>query len=189
MSFVALAWFAWSLSQTRSIYWQIATNNWPPIHRPNIMTITLRIERATLAQLDTVASLFDAYRQFYEQAPNLTTARGFIADRMQRNESTILLAYDAQGLAVGFCQMYASFCSVVAAPIVVLYDLFVSPAARKTGAGRALLLAARTHAESHGFARMDLTTAKTNTTAQALYRSLGWVKDDVFDAYNLPLNA
>jgi ribosomal protein S18 acetylase RimI-like enzyme len=36
---------------------------------------------------------------------------------------------------------------------------------------------------------MDLTTAKTNTTAQALYRSLGWVKDDVFDAYNLPLNA
>jgi ribosomal protein S18 acetylase RimI-like enzyme len=83
--------------------------------------------------------------------------------------------------------MYASFCSVEAAPIVVLYDLFVSPLARKTGAGRALLLAARNHAQANGYARMDLTTAKTNAPAQALYRSLGWIKDDVFDAYNLPL--
>ena len=153
------------------------------------MTNAIRIERATASQIDTIAPLFDAYRQFYEQAPDLSTARRFIADRLQRNESTILLAYDAEDSAVGFCQMYASFCSVEAAPIVVLYDLFVSPDARKIGAGRALLLAARGHAESHGFARMDLTTAKTNTTAQALYRSLGWIKDDVFDAYNLPLKA
>jgi ribosomal protein S18 acetylase RimI-like enzyme len=153
------------------------------------MTNAIRIERATAAQIDTIAPLFDAYRQFYEQAPDLPTARCFIFDRLQRNESTVLLAYNAQGDAVGFCQMYSSFCSVEAAPIVVLYDLFVSPAARKTGAGRALLLAAREHAQAHGFARMDLTTAKTNITAQALYRSLGWIKDYVFDAYNLPLKA
>jgi ribosomal protein S18 acetylase RimI-like enzyme len=70
---------------------------------------------------------------------------------------------------------------------VVLYDLFVAPLARKTGAGRALLLAAREHAQAQGFARMDLTTAKTNAPAQSLYRSLGWLKDEVFDAYHLPL--
>ncbi len=151
------------------------------------MTNVIRIERATAAQIDTVAPLFDAYRQFYAQAPDLPKARSFIAERLQRNESTILLASNAEGSAVGFCQMYASFCSVEAAPIVVLYDLFVSPLARKTGAGRALLLAARNHARANGYARMDLTTAKTNAPAQALYRSLGWIKDDIFDAYNLPL--
>jgi len=32
--------------------------------------------------------------------------------------------------------------------------------------------------------RMDLTTAKTNHAAQALYESLGWVRDEVFFAYN-----
>jgi len=151
------------------------------------MTNAIRIERATAAQIDTVAPLFDAYRQFYAQAPDLPKARSFIAERLQRNESTILLAYDADGSAVGFCQMYASFCSVEAEPIVVLYDLFVVPPGRKTGAGRALLLAARDHARANGYARMDLTTAKTNAPAQALYRSLGWIKDDVFDAYSLPL--
>jgi len=31
---------------------------------------------------------------------------------------------------------------------------------------------------------MDLTTARSNVTAQSLYESLGWVRDDVFFAYN-----
>jgi len=31
---------------------------------------------------------------------------------------------------------------------------------------------------------MDLTTAKTNLPAQSLYEALGWVRDEVFYAYN-----
>jgi ribosomal protein S18 acetylase RimI-like enzyme len=31
---------------------------------------------------------------------------------------------------------------------------------------------------------MDLTTAKTNLAAQSLYQALGWVRDEVFYAYN-----
>jgi ribosomal protein S18 acetylase RimI-like enzyme len=30
---------------------------------------------------------------------------------------------------------------------------------------------------------MDLTTARSNHAAQALYESLGWVRDEVFLAY------
>ena len=85
---------------------------------------------------------------------------------------------------VGFCQLYPSFCSVEAKPIYVLYDLFVAPTTRKTGAGRALMLAAEARARADGKARTDLTTAKTNLRAQALYESLGWVRDEVFYAYN-----
>jgi RimJ/RimL family protein N-acetyltransferase len=33
--------------------------------------------------------------------------------------------------------------------------------------------------------RLELATAKTNHAAQALYRSLGWIRDDVFDRYSL----
>jgi ribosomal protein S18 acetylase RimI-like enzyme len=32
--------------------------------------------------------------------------------------------------------------------------------------------------------RLDLTTAKNNHTAQSLYESLGWVRDEIFYAYN-----
>jgi ribosomal protein S18 acetylase RimI-like enzyme len=66
----------------------------------------------------------------------------------------------------------------------VLYDLFVTPSQRRTGAGQQLMLAAEVLAKKQGVARLDLTTAKTNLVAQALYESLGWQQDKVFFAYN-----
>ena len=77
----------------------------------------VHIRLATPADADTVAPLFDAYRQFYEQAPDLAGAKAFIAERLEREESVILLALDASQTAVGFCQLYPTFCSVEAAPI------------------------------------------------------------------------
>lgn len=139
---------------------------------------------ATLADLDTAAALFDAYRQFYEQAPDLDKARKFISDRLNRHESDILLAINLQSDVVGFCQLYPTFCSVEAAPIYALYDLFVVPHARRTGAGKALLRAAEKLAAANGKVRMDLTTARNNLPAQAAYELLGWVRDDVFYGYN-----
>ncbi len=150
------------------------------------------IRTATSHDLPLVAPLFDAYRQFYDQAPDLATATAFIRARMARQESVILLALDGHGpeaQATGFCQLYPSFCSVEAAPIYVLYDLFVSPHARQAGTGRALLRAAAQQARDQGMARMDLTTARTNLNSQALYASEGWTQDRIFLAYNLPISA
>ena len=145
---------------------------------------TIRTRIATLADLGVIAPLFDAYRQFYEQAPDLALAKSFIRDRLQNNESVVLLALDEAQQAVGFCQLYPTFCSVVAKPIYSLYDLFVSPEARRSGAGRVLLQAAERLAAERGKARMDLTTARTNKPAQAAYESLGWVRDEIFYAYS-----
>ncbi len=148
----------------------------------------LDIRHAGVADAARIAPLFDAYRQFYEQPADAAVALAFISARLERGESVILLA-SQDGAPVGFCQMYPSFCSVIAAPIYVLYDLFVAPAARKSGAGRALLRAAETHAREHGCKRMDLTTARNNATAQSLYESLGWVRDEVFYTYTRDLAA
>ncbi|MCW7539626.1 GNAT family N-acetyltransferase [Aquabacterium sp. A7-Y] len=145
-------------------------------------TVTTRI--ATLDDLPVVAPLFDAYRQFYEQPSDLRLATAFLRDRMERQESVVLLAEDGDRLALGFCQLYPSFCSLAAAPIYVLFDLYVRPEARCCGAAKALLEFARERAERDGRVRMDLTTAKTNLPAQALYESLGWVRDEVFYAYS-----
>ena len=144
----------------------------------------LRTRVATLADLDVVAPLFDAYRQFYEQTADLPSATRFLRERLQNQESVILLASNDRQQVIGFCQLYPSFCSVQAKPIYLLYDLFVSPAARRSGAARVLLQAAEKLAAEGGRVRMDLTTAKTNSSAQAVYASLGWVRDEVFDAYS-----
>ena len=147
------------------------------------------IRRATIEDLSQLAQLFDAYRQFYEQAPDVALANTFIADRLNKQESVIFVAAknetnSAEKQLIGFSQIYPSFCSVMAAKIGVLYDLFVDSTARKTGAGRALMLAAHDYAAKNDMARLDLSTAKDNFKAQALYKSLGWVRDDVFYTYN-----
>ncbi len=144
----------------------------------------LHTRQATLDDAQSIAPLFDAYRQFYEQTPDAALALQFIRERLDKQESVIMLAEDVANNVLGFCQLYPSFCSVEAKPIYVLYDLFVQSRYRRTGAGTALLKAAEHLSRQHGKARMDLTTARTNTGAQSAYESLGWVRDDVFYAYS-----
>ena len=146
------------------------------------MPITTREARER--DVPAIAALFDLYRQFYEQPPNLPLAQAFITERLGRRESVILVAESAQAGLLGFCQLYPTFCSVEAKPIYVLYDLFVLPAARQSGAGRLLLQVAESRAAADGKVRMDLTTAKTNQAAQSLYEALGWARDDVFFSYS-----
>ncbi|HEY9646234.1 MAG TPA: N-acetyltransferase [Chroococcidiopsis sp.] len=149
---------------------------------------TIRIAKST--DLDAIARLFDAYRQFYQQPPDLRLATQFIRDRLQNRDSAILVAAAETNAAteiVGFCQLYPSFCSIAAAPIYVLYDLYVASASRQTGIGQSLLLAAHDLAKAHKKVRLDLSTAKSNLPAQRLYESLGWVRDDVYFTYSLPI--
>ena len=128
--------------------------------------------------------LFDTYRQFYEQAPNIALAKAFIATRLNNKDSVIFVAENSEGKLVGFCQIYPSFCSVIAAKIGVLYNLYVDSSIHKTGAGRALKLVSHEYAANNGMVRLSLTTAKDNLKTQALYESLGWVRDEVFYAYS-----
>ena len=116
----------------------------------------MNIQQATLEQLDEVARLFDLYRQFYEQPADLGKARDYIAARLTNEESTIYLATGDDGRGLGFTQLYASFCSVAAAPIWILYDLYVDADARTTGVGTALMNRARQLAEETGAARIEV---------------------------------
>jgi len=141
---------------------------------------------ATLDDLDALAPLFDAYRRFYEQPGDVALASAYLHARMERGESVILVA-EGDGTLLGFCQLYPAWCSVAVARIFVLYDLFVDAGVRRAGVGRALMLAAQAFGREAGAARLDLSTARSNARAQALYESLGWQRDDVYLTYNLSL--
>lgn len=146
------------------------------------------VRRAEAADLDALAGLFDAYRRFYEQPADPALARRFLAERLARGESVLFVAAPADGAGLaGFCQLYPSFCSVAAAPIRVLYDLFVAPDARGRGVAQALMQAAEDDSRRAGCVRLDLSTAHTNHRAQALYESRGWQRDEVFRVYSLTL--
>jgi len=138
---------------------------------------------ARIEDVDGVAKLFDLYRQFYKQTPDILLAQSYIRARIEQNESVILVAVVGDRV-IGFCQMYPAFCSIEAAPIYILHDLFVHPDFRRCGTGKILLLAAEQHAKQAGFVRMDLTTARSNVQAQHLYESLDWVRDEIYLAYS-----
>ena len=145
------------------------------------------IVQADLSQLDTLALLFDAYRQFYTQRTDIAAAREFLRQRLEHGDSTILLAIDgAEG--VGFTQLYPSFSSVSMRRLWILNDLFVDPSVRRSGVGRRLLEAAIEYASSTSAVRLVLATGVENHEAQALYVKDGWQLDTEFLHYSFPLN-
>jgi ribosomal protein S18 acetylase RimI-like enzyme len=144
------------------------------------------VRAARVEDMERLADLFDQYRQFYGQTSDRTLAGEFLTQRMRRAES-IVLVVPALGSIQAFAQIYPTFCSVSAGPLLVLYDLFVAPAARRRGHARALLQAARACGEERGAVRLELATARSNVAAQRLYESMGWQRDEVFHHYALPL--
>ena len=145
------------------------------------------IKRAGLEDMDAAAPLFDAYRQFYGQQSDLAAARAFLDERLHRGESVVFLAVadGPEGRAVGFMQLYPSFTSVSLGRLWVLNDLFVDPGVRRGGVGRRLLERARDWAVETQAKGLVLSTGVTNKTAQSLYESCGWTRDDEFHHYRL----
>jgi ribosomal protein S18 acetylase RimI-like enzyme len=145
----------------------------------------IHIREASGGDLPVLGRLFDEYRQFYRLPSDLDKANAYLKARLASHESMVLVAADdAQGL-VGFTQLYPTWCSLLAGPVYVLYDLYVAPQARRRGVGRALIHAATERGRHDRKLRMSLSTAKTNLGAQSLYESLGWERDEEFYVYNL----
>ena len=147
----------------------------------------MQIIRANLNHLEQVTALFDGYRVFYRKASDMSVAREFIRQRMVLQDSVILLATEGE-TGLGFVQLYPSFSSVSMRRIWILNDLYVHPDARKKGVGRFLLEQAKQFGIEHGALRLELSTEISNSSAQGLYESLGWQRDESFYHYSLSLS-
>jgi ribosomal protein S18 acetylase RimI-like enzyme len=151
------------------------------------------IECARAEDAGRIAPLFDAYRQFYGAPPDLTGARAFIAARLERAESVVLLARATRESeptdAVGFAQLYPSFSSISLKPILVLNDLFVLPSWRRSSVARSLIEETARHGERVGAIRIHLSTQSTNVPALRLYQSLAFIADLEFTHMSLALHS
>jgi len=146
------------------------------------------IESAEQKHVSEVSRLFDLYRQFYECESDPELATDFISARIRNGESKIFVAMD-RATAVGFVQLYPSFCSVEAIRIQILYDLYVDASARKLGVGEQLMNRASKFATKSGSSRVDLLTAHSNVIGQHLYEKLGYrIANEDFHAYSLYLS-
>lgn len=139
----------------------------------------IKIRRATINDLDSVADLFDQYRIFYKQTSDIPNAKEFLKERIEKDESAILVAF-VNDEAVGFTQLYPIFSSVSMRRAWLLNDLFVKASARKTGVGNKLLDAAKDFGAETNAKWLILETSEDNFTAQSVYEGNGWQKSTSF---------
>lgn len=95
-----------------------------------------------------------------------------------------LIAEDATG-PVGFALFFHNYSTFLAKPGLYLEDLFVIPAARGAGHGKALLQALARLAVERGCGRLDWSVLDWNAPSIAFYRSLGAVPQDEWTIFRL----
>ncbi len=89
------------------------------------------------------------------------------------------------GDVVGFALWYVTFSTWTGHPGLWLEDLFVRPAARGTGLGKALLQALAGVCVERGYGRLEWWVLDWNEPARGFYRSLGAVPQEEWTIFRV----
>ncbi|HXS32726.1 MAG TPA: GNAT family N-acetyltransferase [Solirubrobacterales bacterium] len=134
----------------------------------------MRIEAVSEEQFERLLPLIAAYQRFYEaETIDEERNRAFFSRFIAPSEDGMLLGAWRGDKLAGYACLYWSFTSTVPAETVLMNDLFVEPATRNQGIGRALIEASATVARERGAQRLEWATAPDNKTAQRLYDATG----------------
>ncbi len=136
------------------------------------------IARVTRDDLDDLLPLMRGYCDFYEVAPSDASLRALSLTLIANPDTSgiQLIARaddDTDRRALGFATLYWTFSTLAACAIGLMNDLYVDPAVRAGGIGRALIEACEAECAARGLPLLEWETAPDNTTAQALYDKLG----------------
>ncbi|MBC9716566.1 GNAT family N-acetyltransferase [Streptomyces sp. TRM66268-LWL] len=92
---------------------------------------------------------------------------------------------DASGEPVGFCVYFLNFSTWRGVHGIYLEDLYVSPAARGGGHGKALLTELARICVERGYGRLEWSVLDWNAPSIAFYESLGARPQDEWTVYRL----
>ena len=133
----------------------------------------LNIRSATSADAPVIASLVREladYEKLLDEAKG--TAEDFLREIEAPNPVIHVLIAEWNGSPCGFALYFFNFSTFVGRPGLYLEDLFVRPAQRKHGIGRALLRALARIASQRGCGRMEWAVLDWNEPALRFYKSL-----------------
>lgn len=132
------------------------------------------VRRATPEDVPAILRLIIALA-VYEREPDAVEATVESLTQTLFAEDAHVFAHVAEieGEVVGISVWFLNYSTWTGKPGIYLEDLFVSEAARGTGAGRALFKALAEEAERLGCARIDWAVLTWNTPAMDFYRAIG----------------
>jgi ribosomal protein S18 acetylase RimI-like enzyme len=133
---------------------------------------TAAVRRASAADAHAVAQLLhDFQTEFSEPTPEVPVLAERYEVLLRSGEMTVLLAGDGPD---GFAQLRFRPWVYSDGLHAYLEELYVLPALRGGGLGRALLEAAMDAARGEGATHMELGTSEDDAAAQRLYESAGF---------------
>ena len=132
----------------------------------------VEIRRAGAEEAPAIARLLhDFNTEYSEPTPGIEALADYSQKMLEAGEMTVLLAGAGPD---GLSLIRFRTCVWTGGPEAHLQELYVVPALRGNGIGRALLEATIAVAREAGATGIDLNTGETDTAARALYESAGF---------------
>ena len=131
-----------------------------------------KVRPASAADAAEVARLLHDFNTEYDEpVPDVPVLSERVREHLENGESTFLLAGAGPD---GLAELRFRPSLMTGALDAYLEELYVAPAKRGEGLGRALLEAAMETARERGATHIDLGTSEDDTAARGLYESAGF---------------
>jgi GNAT superfamily N-acetyltransferase len=144
------------------------------------------IRPATAADVPIIAQFIRALAEYEQLAHTVVLDEARLREYLfgPRPVAEVLLAEEA-GTSVGYALFFPTFTTFRGRPNLYLEDLFVGPAQRGKGYGRALLAAVARLAVERGCGRLEWAVLNWNEPALRFYRALGAEPMDAWTVHRL----
>ena len=154
------------------------------IEPTDVPGVTLRFATAedTPVILAMIRELADYERMSHEVVADVTRLRQSLFG--ERRVAEVLIA-EKRREPVGFALFFHNFSTFVGRPGIYLEDLYVRPAARGSGIGKALLVRLARIAVERGCGRLEWAVLDWNEPAIGFYRRLGATAMDEWTVFRL----
>ena len=141
------------------------------------MTLNLTVRPARAEDANSVGALAKQFAGYLRSLGDATdfklTAEAYLRDGFGPQPAFAGLVAEVNGRVIGYLLYHFGYDSDTAAPNLHVVDLFVDRAARKRGAGRALMTAVADIARERGAREMIWSVYHANKLATAFYEKLG----------------
>lgn len=136
--------------------------------------MTLSIRPAVAEDVPLIASLIRALAEYEKLAHEVRFDEAVLRDKLfgARPYAEVVIG-EVDGAAQGFALFFHNFSTFEGKPGIYLEDLFVQPAARGSGLGKALLSHLAALAVERDCARLEWSVLDWNEPAIGFYKSLG----------------
>lgn len=140
----------------------------------DVETLGLRVRRAEVADAAALAGLLEAFLHEEGKPPQAPIEAAALARWLAPPAPCFhaLIGLEAER-ALGYLAYYGAFSLFKPGPVLLVENLYILPAARRTGLGRRLMAAAASEARRLGYQRIELHVREDRPEVGRFYEAIG----------------